>query len=64
MSSNRIGSARSAQRDVYERLSKRLDNLTAREGLRYNAEKIARLRKAYFADVDELERSGAVKLPQ
>ena len=64
MSSNRIGSARSAQRHVCERLSKRLDDLTAREGLRSNAEKIARLRKAYFADVDALERSGAVKLPQ
>jgi uncharacterized protein related to proFAR isomerase len=64
MSSNRIGSARSAQRDVYERLSKRLDNLTAVERMSSNAEKIALLRKVYFADVDELERSGAVKLPQ
>lgn len=64
MSSNRIGSVRPAQRNVYERLSKRLDNLTADEGMRSNAEKIARLRKAFFADVDALERSGAVKLPR
>ena len=64
MSSNRIGSARLTQHDVYERLSKRLDNPTAREGLRNNAEKIARLRKAYFADVDALERSGKLKLPR
>lgn len=29
-----------------------------------NADKIARLRQTYFADVDELEKSGAVKLPE
>jgi hypothetical protein len=29
-----------------------------------NAEKIAALRKAYFSDVDEMERSGQVQLPQ
>lgn len=28
-----------------------------------NAEKIAALRKTYFADVDELEQSGAVQIP-
>jgi len=64
MSSNRIGSARSAQRDVCERLSKRLDELTAREGMRNNAEKIALLRKAFFADIDALQKSGKVKLPR
>ena len=64
MNGNRIGSARSAQRDVCERLSKRLDDLAARDGFRYNTEKIARLRKAYFADVDALQKSGAIKLPE
>jgi len=64
MNGNRIGSARSAQRDVCERLSKQLDDLAARDGIRYNTEKIARLRKAYFADVDALQKSGAIKLPE
>jgi hypothetical protein len=64
MNGNRIGSARSAQRDVCERLSKRLDDWAARHGMRDNREKIARMRKAFFADVDALQRSGAVKLPE
>ncbi len=64
MNGNRISSARSAQRDVCERLSKRLADLAARDGFRDNTEIIARLRKAFFADVDALEKSGAIKLPK
>ena len=64
MNGNRFDSARSAQRDVCERLSKRLDDLAARDGIRDNREIIARLRKAFFADVDALQKSGAIKLPE
>jgi hypothetical protein len=61
---NRISSARSSPRNVYERLSQRLDELAEREGYYSNAEKIRLMREAHFADVDELRKSGRLKLPK
>lgn len=55
---------RSPQRDVYERLSQRLEKLAEGEGRYSNAEKIALLRQVMFADVDELVKSGQVVIPK
>lgn len=49
-----------ARPSALERLERRLD--TARHGS--NAEIIRLMRVAMFADVDELEASGTVKLPE
>jgi len=51
-------------RNVYERLSRRLDELAERDGHHDNADKIAAMRKAAFASVDELQKSGRVKIPK
>jgi hypothetical protein len=61
---HRISSARSSPRNVYERLSQRLDELAEREGYYSNAEKIRLMREAHFADVDELLKSGRLILPK
>jgi hypothetical protein len=42
----------------------RLDALLERNTVSSNAAIIARLRKAAFADVDELEKSGRVIIPK
>lgn len=60
----RMASARSPQRDVYERLSQRLEELAEREGRYSNADKIALLRHVMFADVDEFVKSGQVVIPK
>ena len=58
-------STQSPQRQTpYERLSKRIDEAAEREGYYSNADIIRRLREHMFADVDALEKSGAVKIPQ
>ena len=56
--------ARSPQRNVYERLSQRLEEVAEREGRYSNADKIALLRQALFADVDEFVASGQLILPK
>jgi hypothetical protein len=61
---NRISSARVSPRNVYKRLSQRLDELAEREGCHPNTEKIRRMREAHFASVDELRKSGRIKLPK
>ena len=47
------------RRDALQRLEEHLERNTAHS----NAEIIGRLRKAMFADVDELEKSGRVIVP-
>jgi hypothetical protein len=42
----------------------RIDAFLGRDSEGSNAELIRRLRKAMFGDVDELEASGEVKLPE
>jgi hypothetical protein len=44
-------SARSVERDVYERLSQRIEEFAEREGHYSNAEKIRLMREAAFADL-------------
>ena len=48
----------------YDRLSKRLDEVADREGHYSNAEIIRRMREHFFADVEALAKSGAVKIPE
>ena len=64
MNRNRMNPARSHQSGVYERLSQRLDELAEREGHYDNSAKIAAMRKAHFADVDELIKSGRIIIPK
>jgi hypothetical protein len=49
-----------AYRQAFERLDAALEENTQSD----NTEKIRRMRQAYFASVDELEKSGRVKLPR
>jgi hypothetical protein len=42
----------------------RIEEFLEGEQGRSNAELIRRLRAAYFADVDALQKSGAVKIPE
>ena len=51
-------------RNVFERLSQRLDELAEREGCYDNTEKIRRMRRVCFADVDALLKSGCLKIPK
>ena len=60
----RIGKTVRPSRNVYERLSQRLDELAEREGCYDNTEKIRLMRQVYFRDVDELEKSGRIKIPK
>ena len=64
MNRKRMTPTPSPQHDVYERLSRRLEEVAEREGRYSNAEKIARLRQVMFADVDELVKSGQLILPK
>jgi len=48
----------------YERLSKRIEQVAERDGHYSNAAIIRRLREHMFADVDALEKSGAVRIPE
>ena len=49
---------------TYELLSARLEEATARDGHYSNADLIRRLREHMFFDVDALEKSGTVKIPE
>lgn len=60
----RIGSARPGQRKRPKTALERIDALLERNNEGSNAEMIRILRKAMFDDVDELEASSEVKLPQ
>jgi hypothetical protein len=60
----RTGKTARPPRIVYERLSQRLDELAEREGCYDNTEKIRLMRQAFFRDVDELEKSGRIKIPK
>ncbi len=64
MNRKRMALARSPRRDVYERLSQRLEAVAEREGRYSNAERIALLRQVMFPDEDELEPSGQLVLPK
>ncbi len=64
MNRKRMTPPRSPQRDVYERLSQRLEELAEREGRYSNAERIALLRHVMFADVDTFVKSGQLILPK
>jgi len=60
----RIASARPRWRQHPQTPLERIDAFLQRNNEGSNAELIRRLRKVMFADVDELEASGAVKLPK
>ena len=64
MNWNRNNSARPGQRRRPQSALERIDAFLERNSEGSNAELIQRLRKAMFDDVDELEASGEVKLPQ
>jgi hypothetical protein len=64
MNRNRTRSARSAQRQRPQSALERIDDFLERTNEGSNAELIRMLRKAMFADVDELEASGEIKLPE
>ena len=64
MNWNRTRSARSAQRQRPQSALERIDAFLERTNEGSNAELIRSLRKAMFADVDELEASGEIKLPK
>jgi hypothetical protein len=49
-----------AYRPAFERLDAALEENTPSD----NYEKIRRMRLAYFADVDELQKSGSLKIPK
>jgi len=49
---------------AYRQAFQRLDESLEENSYFSNAEKIAAMRKAYFADVDEFQKSGGVKLPE
>lgn len=61
MFTTRTGKIARPPRNVYERLSQRLA-----ESARHfdNTERIRRMRELFFADVDELQKSGRVILPK
>lgn len=64
MNRNRMSPARSPRPSVYERLSQRLDELAERERCYDNSDRIAAMRKAYFADVDEFMKTHKIILPK
>jgi len=64
MNPNRIGSARSPRRQRPQSALERIEAFLDQDSEGSNAELIRRLRKAMFEDVDELEASGEVKLPE
>ena len=63
MNWHRTRSARSPHRQCPQTPLERIDAFLARNNEGSNAELIRMLRKAMFDDVDELEASGKVKLP-
>jgi hypothetical protein len=64
MNPNRIRSARSLRRQRPQSALERIDAFLDQNSEGSNAELIRRLRKVMFNDVDELEASGEVKLPE
>ena len=64
MKPNRIGSARSPRRQRPLSALERIEVFLDQDSEGSNAELIRRMRRAMFADVDELEASGEVKLPE
>jgi hypothetical protein len=64
MNQNQIGSASSPRRQRPQSALERIDAFLDRNNEGSNAELILRLRKVMFADVDKLEASGEVKLPE
>ena len=64
MNRNRTRSARSAQRQRPQSALERIDAFLEQNNEGSNAEMIRMLRKVMFNDVDELEASGEVKLPE
>jgi hypothetical protein len=49
---------------VYEILAQRAEEAAERDGLYSNSGIIQRLREHMFSDVDALEKSGTVKIPE
>ena len=64
MNSNPNRSARSPRRQRSQTALQRIDAFLDQNNEGSNAELIRRLRKVMFEDVDELEASGEVKLPE
>ena len=64
MNRNRTRSARSSHRQRPQTALERIDTFLEQNNEGSNAELIRSLRKAMFADVDELEASGEIKLPK
>ena len=64
MNWNRNRSARLGQRQRPQSALERIDAFLNRGNEGSNAELIRRLRETMFGDVDELEASGEVKLPE
>ena len=64
MNWNRLQSTRSPHRPPRQSPLERIDAFLQRNNEGSNAELIRMLRKAMFADVDELEASGEIKLPK
>ena len=61
---NRKPLPRPVRAPAYRRAFQRLEEGLEQSRVSSNAEFIRQMRQAYFADVDELERSGTVKLPE
>jgi hypothetical protein len=55
---------RVARNPSYREAFQRLDESLEQNSGFSNAEKIRLMRKAMFADVDELEKSGRIKIPK
>ena len=64
MNWNRNRKARPRQRPRPQSALERIDAFLERNSESSNAELIRQLRKAMFADVDELEAAGELKLPE
>lgn len=64
LSPHLIRPAQSAHREGCMSALGRLAQLLAPEDNGSNAERIPLLRQVYFADVDALQKSGTVKLPE
>ena len=64
MNCNRNRSARPGHRQRPQSALQRIDAFLERTSEGSNAELIRRLRETMFGDVDELEASGEVKLPE
>ena len=64
MNRHRQSARHERRRSPLERLAQRIEDFAGREGQHTHAEIIRRMREEMFADVEALQKSGAVKLPE